>query len=342
MARQTELDLEQKGQGLSEDTRVLPLEVACTFGSDCQLAGVYTPAQGPAPGAAHTSDHTAEDNRPCAIYLTAGLLHHVGPSRLHVELSRSLSVRNVAGLRFDLSGVGDSETSSLGGYFMERSAQEIIQAMDFLQTEFGHRKFVLIGLCSGADDALACAQRDARVSGIVLLNGYCYQAGWFKLARFWRFYLPRLLMVRKLKNGLLRVLKKCQRSHSQSKRLNTDQKSVEPSGEVDDEVGDQLALQQLDDDYRYIPLREETQRQLLSLREAETDMMFIYTGSEHEEFSYAGQFNAMFPALADGRCVTAHYIEEADHTLILKQDRQKVIDLTTQWFLQCRFSRRTI
>ena len=84
-----------------------PVESACAFGDQHQLIGVHTEPTGHYQG------------QPCAVFITAGLLHHVGPNRLHVELARQLARQGAPGLRFDLSGTGDSETSSLGGYFME-------------------------------------------------------------------------------------------------------------------------------------------------------------------------------------------------------------------------------
>lgn len=78
----------------------------------------------------------------------------MGPSRLQLELAHALSDQGIAGLRFDLSGVGDSETSSLGGYPAERLVSEVRQAMDYLQHGKAHQRFVLLGLCCGADDAL--------------------------------------------------------------------------------------------------------------------------------------------------------------------------------------------
>lgn len=292
-----------------------PTELACSFQSGCTLTGVYTPALNtdePDTGALNK-----EAQAPCALYITAGLLHHVGPTRLHVELARTLSGQGVAGFRFDLSGAGDSETGSLGGYFMDRSVTEIKDAMAYLQTEIGHQHFVLVGLCSGADDALATAQQDERVSGLVLLNSYAYQAGWFRVHRVIKFYLPRLLVWSKVVNGVKRLLNK----------TNNTKKN------------EQAALAQLDDDFRYIPPREETESALASLCQVKTDMLFVYTGSEHEEYTYQGQLFAMFPSLKGESTVVEKYLPAADHTLILQQDRHVVITWVSEWFKRAKFER---
>lgn len=290
--------------GLSVESS-LAIEQVCAFGDNSTLIGVYTPP-------ANTAS-----SQPCAVFLTAGLLHHVGPTRLHVEMARALSQQNVAGLRFDLSGIGDSETSSMGGYFMERSVHEIRQAMDFLQEQYGHERFVLIGLCSGADDALATAQQDNRVSGIVLLNGYAYKAGLFFINRLKIFYFPRLFMWQKVRRKLITLVRRDNNSVKEEK----------------------TALAELDDDYRYIPPQQETADSLQKLANSKADLLFVYTGSEHDEYTYQGQLYAMFPKLRGNAHVSERYLKAADHTLILKSDRVAVTGWVCEWFKKAKFRR---
>jgi len=284
---------------------VPPLEAAYSFGDGSALTGVYTPAS------------IKNVSEPCALFLTAGLLHHIGPTRLHVEMARKLSEQGVAGMRFDLSGAGDSETGSLGGYFMDRSVDEIKQAMDFLQERHGHRHFVLVGLCSGADDGLATAQQDERVAGLVLLNGYAYHAGWFRAYRALKFYLPRLFDWQKIKNRVTKLF-------------------VKESGLT---KKSRAALTELDDDFRYIPPQESTETVLTTLCELKTDLLFVYTGSEHEDYSYKGQLYAMFPNLRKNPHVTERYLQQADHTLLLQADRDIVTNWVCDWFARASFDR---
>src|SRR5215475_3162536 len=49
---------------------------------------------------------------PGVIILNAGVLHRVGPHRLHVLLARRLAASGFTGLRLDLGGIGDSIASS--------------------------------------------------------------------------------------------------------------------------------------------------------------------------------------------------------------------------------------
>lgn len=298
-----------------ENTQIF--ETTCSFGSQCQLTGVYT------------KPNQSSASPPCALFLTAGLLHHIGPTRLHVELARSLATQGVAGLRFDLSGAGDSESSSLGGDFQERSVREVCEAMDYLQDQHGHRQFVLIGLCSGADDSLATAQRDPRVVGIALLNGYAYPAGRFRFHRIMKFYLPRLFVWQKLVNRTATLLQ----------RLATVlRRNAVPQGDSLSSE-EQQALLKLDEDYRHIPHQSETGDILGQLCAARTDILFLYTGSEHDTYTYQGQLQAMFPALRGNRHLSERYLPEADHTLILKEDREQAVQWIGEWFRQSTFSR---
>lgn len=189
--------------------------------------------------------------------------------------------------------------------------------MDYLGSNTGHTAFVLIGLCSGADDALATALRDKRVAGVVLLNGYAYRAGQFAVFRFLNFYLPRLFMWQKLRNRLTRLFSKQQ----------PDERSRASSA--------------LDDDYRYIPPKNETAIHIASLTQERTQLLFVYTGSEHEEYSYSGQLFDMFPAERKNIRLRERYLKCADHTLVLKQDRQTLASWILSWYKSVPFDRET-
>jgi len=111
-----------------------------------------------------------DDELPGVIFLNGGLVHRVGTSRLHVTLARRLAARGLPALRFDLSGIGDSEPSADALSPARRWTAETRRAMDFLEAEAGATRFLLIGHCSGAAVSYQTAAEDARVAGIGLLN----------------------------------------------------------------------------------------------------------------------------------------------------------------------------
>ena len=131
----------------------------------------------------------AQNNElPAVLLWNAGLLHRVGPYRLYVDLARKFADMGFLVLRFDLSGKGDSEARRENVSERERSTSDIKDAMDLLSKKNGVCKFVLLGLCSGADDAFPVGVQDSRVAGLVLLDGYGYRT----LGYYLHHYGPRL------------------------------------------------------------------------------------------------------------------------------------------------------
>jgi pimeloyl-ACP methyl ester carboxylesterase len=90
-----------------------------------------------------------------------------------VRLARALSGLGLQTLRFDLTGVGDSVLlpgeSPTHAYSTE-SVPEVREAMDALERFTRARRFVLVGLCSGAYLAYHSAVQDPRVVGVVGVN----------------------------------------------------------------------------------------------------------------------------------------------------------------------------
>lgn len=134
-------------------------EEALLIGSNHAVVGVFTPGTDNAGGASNTA----------ALCITAGLLHHVGPHRMHVLLARALAKEGISTLRFDLSGIGDSAIRTDDLIANEVPVQEINDAMKMLETR-GFTRFILFGICSGAMRAAKAASGNPKVAGIVLVN----------------------------------------------------------------------------------------------------------------------------------------------------------------------------
>ncbi len=71
----------------------------------------------------------AVGDRPAAVILNAGVLHRVGPHRLHVALGRRLAARGLPALRIDLAGIGDSPGRGDGGSFRASAVADTRAAM---------------------------------------------------------------------------------------------------------------------------------------------------------------------------------------------------------------------
>ncbi|MEM7392312.1 MAG: alpha/beta hydrolase [Verrucomicrobiota bacterium] len=133
-------------------------EVIC-FGADESLVGILT-----------RPDGEPSKDRPGVILLNAGILHRVGPNRLHVRIARRLAEMGLVVLRFDFSGIGDSAASVETLSPEERCVNETRLAMDVLKEKTGVNRFVIGGICSGALAAWDTVRQDERVSGVALIN----------------------------------------------------------------------------------------------------------------------------------------------------------------------------
>jgi dienelactone hydrolase len=109
---------------------------------------------------------------PAIVLVNAGCVPRMGPHRQYLPLARQWAALGFSVLRLDLSGIGDSPVAAGAeenltyppGY-----RADVDRALRWMEQETGARRFVLVGLCSGADVAFASAG-DPRVTGIVMLN----------------------------------------------------------------------------------------------------------------------------------------------------------------------------
>jgi len=157
-------------------------ESAVLFGSTRSLVGVITePAAG-----------SARPDAPAVLILNSGLVHRVGPKRLHVRLARRLAGLGFTCMRIDLSGIGDSRTSSSTEALYQRRLSEVREAMQYLRENHGARHFLVAGNCSGALLSYIVALAEADVTAAALINPQArrplryYLRLAFKHPAFWR------------------------------------------------------------------------------------------------------------------------------------------------------------
>ncbi len=156
-------------------------ERAIVFGKAKNLVGVLTPTD---------CDSTKRDY-PAVLLLNAGLVHHVGPNRIYVQLARRLAASGFPTLRFDLSGIGDSGNRTDNLSLRDGIVSDVKEAMDFVARDQGARQFILTGICSGANNSLRVAQSDARVIGVAPIEVYNFATRAYHLY----FYRKRLLQL---------------------------------------------------------------------------------------------------------------------------------------------------
>lgn len=230
------------------------------------------------------------------IVLNAGLVHRIGPFRLHVQLTRQLNACGFPTLRLDLSTLGDSGASEEALSREQQVVSDLSSAMALLGEQTGCTRFVLIGLCSGAQNAHLVAQRHEAVAGAVFLDGYAYRSTGFKV----RHYLPRLLSPARVLRYLAR---RSRRAASASGAVF--QVEFPPQRRVRDELAGML------------------QRGL--------KLCFIYSGGVNY-FNHQRQFGECYGrTLAAHPGVSVSYFKEVDHTYILAGDRVRLIETIERW-----------
>ena len=238
------------------------------------------------------------------IMVTPGMLHSAGPFRLHVQLARRLAAIGCASFRFDLSGIGESLAVGASGTSLQRAAAEIDQAMDLIQTEYGIGKFILFGLCSGADDAFYAAAHDRRVQGLVMVDGCGYRTPSYFWHRAVRHYVPRMVSGRFWRRWMQ------QRWAS---------------------AGQTPASLQLGTDIREFPKRKVAAERLQALVDRGVNIRCIYTGGVSSYFNHAGQFDRMFCDVNMRGRVSTAYFPCLDHVALLREDRNQLLSDVVNW-----------
>lgn len=145
-------------------------EQVATFGPDEGLVGILTLPRSPAA------------TRIPVLILSAGVLHKVGPSRVGVELARFLADQGHPVLRFDLSGIGDSQAWP-GGSLEETVVGDMVRAVDALLDAAGGERVAVVGFCSGADNAMHLARADRRVRSVTTFDPTVHPTRGFRIRR---------------------------------------------------------------------------------------------------------------------------------------------------------------
>ncbi len=141
-------------------------------------------------GVLHGADSTADV---AVVVIVGGPQYRAGSHRQFVHLGRALAAAGYATLRFDYRGMGDSSGEARD---FEHVSDDIAAAIDALMQRLPQlRRVVLWGLCDGASAALLYCddKRDARVSGVCLLNPWVRSEASLAATQLKHYYTRRLL-----------------------------------------------------------------------------------------------------------------------------------------------------
>lgn len=236
------------------------------------------------------------------IILNAGLLHNVGPFRMHVDLSNALAVAGAKVIRIDQSGKGESPSRSSASRM-----DALLKDYEDARATLGVERTVLLGLCSGADDALQIADQRASVAGVVLLDGYAKQNSRFHWNRF-------VKRVKRNKNLLAAI----------GRRLNRRKLNGRGSGDA------------MEIDIRDWKSDSEMTGLISRLLNSDRRILAVFTSGQ-DYYNYHGQLRDLLTGNLEN--LKEIFYEGVDHTYSRVEHRQALVDAISRWFNQ-EFGRR--
>lgn len=255
-------------------------------------------------------------NRPAMIMLNAGLIHRVGPNRLHVRLARQLADRGFLSLRLDLSGRGDSDPRRDGLSFAESGRVEAAEAMRYLEETKGVRRFVLLGICSGATAAAEVAHDNDRVAGAVIIEGGAYPT-----ARFYRrYYIKRFFRARTWWNMITGT-------NAMGRRLRRLLGRAAPPAANDGEMVSGIAIPEL--------TKMAVAAALQQMADRDVELLAVFSGST-KEYNYPGQVKEAFAMVNFRGRLEESYYPQADHTFTRLSNQDVLVERVLRW-MQLKF-----
>ena len=253
---------------------------------------------------------TAPDSDPPAIViLNTGIIHRVGHHRMYVTLSRALAAAGHTVVRFDFSGIGDSVPAKDRMPPVAACLEQIREVIDSLGRTYHIRRFVLVGLCSGADHAILYAHNDARVVGLALMDPTLPPT----LRYYFHYVLQRLpharswLSVVTGSSGLIRMAV----THL-TRRPRAEGNSPE-----------KLTLQSL----QFSPQLAQCYR-AVARRGVKMLAVFTCVSPRH---TYPHQILDAFPETASGGSLRLEYFPESDHHFSPPQARSRLLRIVADW-----------
>jgi hypothetical protein len=299
-------------------------EQALLLGPGNGLVGVITPALPPREG-----ESAAPAELPFVVILNAGIIHRVGPNRLHVSLARALSAQGLSVLRVDLSGLGDSLLREDGLAPLDAALADIRDILDSLQATRGVRRVLLMGLCSGADHSVIYAASDPRVVGVVLLDPSIPRTRAYYVTHYAR----RLLRLRSWVNVVL-GRHPLWRSLLRGRRATAAVTGDAASGGAG--AGDMAAARPAVT-LEHPEVRSYLEKAYGGALAHGVQFLTVLTSDRERQHNYRRQLLDAFPSLDFSGRLLIEYFKRCDHTFSTLASQEKLVALVLKWVGATRF-----
>lgn len=241
------------------------------------------------------------------LLVNVGVTQRIGPRRLNVKLARALGTLSIASLRFDFAGLGDSGAADAGDDYRHSAVADLRAAMDHLEQGFGIRRFIILGICSGAVNGLRAAQADARVAGLMMFDGYAYPTWKTRLVHDWQRLrtTPPQAVVGKVRQRLRKLL-----------GMPTPESPVSIFYATSDGMA---------------PDRRQFADTLDALSGRGVRLLIAYSGSLLALYNHESQFQTTFAGHAFLPVTTHRYLPHIDHIPTSLEAQHEFIAVATDW-----------
>ncbi len=239
------------------------------------------------------------EGAPVVFLFNAGLLHRAEPYRLNVLAARRLAKAGYICVRLDLSGKGDTPPRD-GLTNRESVALDWKHLSDAVERQYGSRSFLLLGLCSGADNGIKLAALDRRIRGLILLDAESPRDNGFARRRL----LKRLMSRRTWLRLPVIVLNRLKRK----------------SGTARPNLG-----------LRDLPRSDDLETCVKNLVELNGRVLAVFTSHAVQSYNEVGQFaRAIGIAGFDQLCVE-HFWPDTEHLYPVEAHRVRLLNLIEGW-----------
>jgi len=251
------------------------------------------------------------------IVVAGGPQYRVGAHRQFVNLARLLASHNIASIRFDHRGTGDS-TGELRGFIdMNADIQSAVNMLLDNVPEVG--KVVLWGECESATASAFYGYSDARIQGIFMVNPWIRtdegQAKTMLKHYYWRRVLEKAFWSKVVSGdfSITKSLKSC---------LSLVRSTISKSGGGNDSV--------IEDELESLPLPE---RLAQSCEHFEGELFILTSGYDYiaMEFKDYVKSSPVWQTLIATQHVAIEDLPDADHTFSRPEWRKKLLDCTVNW-----------
>jgi hypothetical protein len=247
--------------------------------------------------------------RTAMLLMNSGVMHRVGACRLSVRIARAVCDQlGIPTVRFDFSGVGDSEARHQAADFETAGEREVREVMDYLSESRGINQFVLYGLCSGAHVACRVAAVDPRVRYLIQIDGHCYATRKSNL----RHYGKRLLSPARWPRAVARLLRGSPRPRTGAEIAGVDPNFFEVP------------------DFGLTPRREDIAKRLQGVVSNGVELYCIYTGND-PTYNYLNQFRDCYHEVDFGSRLTLSHLPDSSHIVPEPHCQVEVVKGIVEW-----------